>query len=66
MTLCHIAVPEEALAEARRVLRMGGSLLVHDGDFATAMVASYPHDPLQPYLDAAIGALVYDPGWSAG
>jgi ubiquinone/menaquinone biosynthesis C-methylase UbiE len=60
-TLCHIPEPERALAEAHRVLSPNGSLLVYDGDYATATVASQPHDPLQPCVDAAIGALVHDP-----
>lgn len=59
--LCHIPGPEVALAEAFRVLRPGGSLLVYDGDYATATVALAPHDPLQRCVDAAVAAMVYDP-----
>jgi SAM-dependent methyltransferase len=60
-TLCHIPEPERALAEAHRVLRPGGTLVVYDGDYATATVAASPHDPLQACVDAAIVALVHDP-----
>ncbi len=59
-TLCHIPKPEEALAEARRVLRPGGWLAIFDGDYATTSVAIGNFDPLQSCADAAIDGLVYD------
>lgn len=59
-TLCHIPAPELALAEARRVLRPGGYLLVYDGDYATTTVALSANDPLQACVRAAIDALVHD------
>jgi ubiquinone/menaquinone biosynthesis C-methylase UbiE len=46
-TLCHIPSSEQALADACRVLRSGGLLLVLDGDYATTTVALGDHDPLQ-------------------
>src|SRR5258708_3322192 len=51
-TLCHIPKPEEALAEARRVLRPGGWLAIFDGDYATTSVAIGNFDPLQCCADA--------------
>jgi SAM-dependent methyltransferase len=60
-TLCHIPGPERALAEARRVLRPGGHLLVYDGDYATTTVAVSDRDPLQACVATAVRTLVHDP-----
>jgi ubiquinone/menaquinone biosynthesis C-methylase UbiE len=59
-TLCHVPGPELALAEARRVLRTGGSLGIFDGDYATATCARDAFDPLQACADACVDYLVYD------
>jgi SAM-dependent methyltransferase len=59
-TLCHVPEPERALAEAHRVLRSGGSLVVFDGDYATTTLAIGANDPLQACADAAVEFLVYD------
>jgi ubiquinone/menaquinone biosynthesis C-methylase UbiE len=59
-SLCHIPKPEEAVAEALRVLRPGGWLAIFDGDYATTSVGIGNFDPLQCCADAAMDGLVYD------
>jgi SAM-dependent methyltransferase len=59
--LCHVERVEQALAEAHRVCRPGGTLAVFDGDYATATVATAEHDPLQACMDATVEHLVHDP-----
>ncbi len=59
--LCHVDGVENALAEAHRVCRPGGTLAVFDGDYATITVATTDDDPLQACVDAAIAGLVHDP-----
>ncbi len=60
-TLCHVPLPEQALAEAHRVLRPHGRLMVYDGDYSTVTVALDPLDPLQDCVVAAVHRLVHDP-----
>jgi SAM-dependent methyltransferase len=60
-TLCHVAEPELALAEAWRVLRPGGHLAVFDGDYVTTTCAGGESDPLQACVDAAVDSLIHDP-----
>jgi ubiquinone/menaquinone biosynthesis C-methylase UbiE len=58
--LCHIPRPEQALAEALRVLRPGGYLAVFDGDYASTSLAAGNFDPVQCCADAVIDGLVHD------
>ena len=60
-TLCHIPGPEQALAEAARVLRPGGQLVIFDADYSTTNVANGPADPLQAVAEACVAAIVHDP-----
>jgi SAM-dependent methyltransferase len=60
-TLCHVPDPMAALAEARRVLRPRGGLLIYEGDYNTATVALAAHDPLQTCVAAGVARMVNDP-----
>jgi SAM-dependent methyltransferase len=59
--LCHVPEPERALAEAHRVLRPGGTVVVFDGDYATMTLARDARDPLQTCAEAVLDFLVHDP-----
>jgi SAM-dependent methyltransferase len=60
-TLCHVPDPEVTLHEAVRVLRLGGCLVVFEGDYATATVATKAGDPLNTCAEAFREHFVHDP-----
>ena len=63
--LCHVTEPGRALAEAARVLRPGGQLVVCDADFAKLSLALDDADPVQACAVGFYRRFVTDP-WFTG
>jgi hypothetical protein len=64
--LSHVSEPGEFLAEAHRVLRTEGWLIVFDGDFAKASLENFLGDPLGACREYFQHNFVTDPFVCAG
>lgn len=59
--LTHVTAPQDLIAEAHRVLKKGGSLVICDADFSKGTFASFPNDPLDICARAFEAGFVTDP-----
>ena len=60
-TLNHIHDPSHALAEANRVLKEGGILIIFEADYAAFHLANGPSDPLELVAQATAAEASIDP-----
>lgn len=61
----HVTAPSLIMAEAARILRPGGRLVICDADCSKATMGVVPGDPLGSRAEAFVSAAVADP-WLAG
>ncbi|MEL7130862.1 MAG: methyltransferase domain-containing protein [Pseudomonadota bacterium] len=59
--LTHVTAPDTLIAEAVRVLKPGGTLVVCDADFSKATLSTCPNDPLDACARAFVQEFVTDP-----
>jgi SAM-dependent methyltransferase len=63
--LSHVPEPDLLVAEAARILRPGGTLVICDADFSKASMGVVPGDPLESCAKAFVSGAVTDP-WLTG
>lgn len=63
--LSHVTDQAQLVAEAARILKPGGTLVICDADFSKASMASVPGDPLGSCAVAFVDGAVTDP-WLTG
>lgn len=63
--LSHVPEPAQLVAEATRILRPGGTLVICDADFSKASMDAVPGDPLGSCAVAFVSGAVTDP-WLTG